>query len=93
MTEIDPRIQALIRGAMLFLTPPEPTPHKRAAAAAQAYQALHLAKKNVLRAGIAEGSQCDVIRRITALQDIIEGETAAILAVAETDTKGATHAC
>lgn len=93
MSDIDPRIQALIKGAMVFLTPPEPTPQKRAAAAAQAHQALHLAIKHVLRAGIAEGSQCDVIRRILELQNIIEGEAVAILAIAETDTKGAENAC
>lgn len=91
MSDIDPRIQALIKGAMVFLTPPEPTPHKRAAAAAQAHQALHMAVKYALRAGIAEGSQCDIIRRIQELQTIIEGEAAAILAIAETDTKGAQH--
>ena len=89
MGVISPRIQALIKGAMVFLTPPEPTPHKRAAAAAQANQALHLAIKNILRAGIAEGSECDAIRRIMELQSIIEGEAVAILAIAETDTKGA----
>ena len=93
MSDIDPRIQALIKNAMVFLTPPEPTPHKRAAAAAQAHQALHMTVKNVLRAGIAEGSQCDIIRRIMELQTIIEGEAAAILAIAETDTKGAENAC
>lgn len=93
VSDIDPRIQALIKGAMVFLTPPEPTPQKRAAAAAQANQALHLAIKNILRAGIAEGSQCDVIRRILELQTIIEGEAVAILAIAETDTKGAENAC
>ena len=89
---IDPRIHALIKGAMVFLTPPEPTPQKRAAAAAQAHQALHLTTKNVLRAGIAEGSQCEIIRRIIELQSIIEGEAVAILAVAENDTKGAQNA-
>ena len=89
---IDPRIQALIKGAMVFLTPPEPTPQKRAAAAAQAHQALHLTTKHVLRAGIAEGSQCDIVRRIIELQDIIEGEATAILAVAENDTKGVQNA-
>lgn len=88
---IDPRIQALIKGAMVYLTPPEPTPQKRAAAAAQAHQALHLAIKHVLRAGIAEGSQCEIVRRIMELQTIIEGEAAAILAIAETDTKEAQH--
>jgi hypothetical protein len=93
MSDIDPRIQALIKGAMVFLTPPEPTPHKRAAAAAQAHQALHMTIKYALRAGIAEGSQCDVIRRILELQNIIEGEAVAILAIADTDTKGAENAC
>ena len=91
MSDIDPRIQALIKGAMVFLTPPEPTPHKRAAAAAQAHQALHMTTKYALRAGIAEGSQCDVIRRILELQNIIEGEAVAILAIAETDTTEAQH--
>jgi hypothetical protein len=92
MSDIDPRIQAVVKAAMVFLTPPEPTPHKRAAAA-QAHQALHLAIKNILRAGIAEGSQCDIIRRIMELQNIIEGEAVAILAIADTDTKGAENAC
>lgn len=91
MSDIDPRIQALIKGAMVFLTPPEPTPQKRAAAAAQAHQALHVTIKYALRAGIAEGSQCDIIRRIMELQNIIEGEAVAILAVAETDTKEGQH--
>lgn len=92
MGVISPRIQALIKGAMVFLTPPEPTPQKRAAAA-QANQALHLAIKNILRAGIAEGSECDAIRRILELQNIIEGEAVAMLASAKTDTKGAENAC
>jgi hypothetical protein len=91
VSDIDPRIQALIKGAMVFLTPPEPTPHKRAAAAAQAHQALHMTIRYALRAGIAEGSQCDIIRRIMELQSIIEGEAVAILAIAETDTKEAQH--
>ena len=69
----------------------EPTPQKRAAAAAQAHQALHVTIKYALRAGIAEGSQCDIIRRIMELQNIIEGEAVAILAVAETDTKEGQH--
>ena len=90
---IDPRIQALIKGAMVYLTPPEPSPQKRAAAAAQAHQALLLTTKSVLRAGIAEGSQWDIVRRIMELQSIIEGEAVAILAVAENDTKGAQDAC
>ena len=93
MSDIDPRIQALIKGAMVFLTPPEPTPQKRAGAAAQAHQALHLTTKAVLRAGIAEGSQCEIIRRIVELQSIIEDEATAILAIADTDTKGAENAC
>ena len=93
MSDIDPRIQALIKGAMVYLTPPEPTPQKRAAAAAQAHQALHLTTKHVLRAGIAEGAKCAIIRRIVELQSIIEGEAVAILAVAENDTKGAQNAC
>jgi hypothetical protein len=93
MSDIDPRIRAVVKAAMVFLTPPEPTPHKRAAAAAQAHQALHMTIKYALRAGIAEGSQCDIIRRIMELQNIIEDEATAILAVAEYDTKGAENAC
>ena len=91
MSDIDPRIQAVVKAAMVFLTPPEPTPHKRAAAAAQAHQALHMTIKYALRAGIAEGSQCEIVRRILELQNIIEGEAVAILAIAETDTKEAQH--
>ena len=81
--ETHPRIPALIRSALVFLTPPEPTVGLRAAAAVRAAEALHTVKRELLKAGLAEGQDCPFMARTLALQHDIETEVFAVLAAQE----------
>lgn len=81
--QIDGRIRGMLRGALLFLQPPERTAERRAAAAEQAAEALNLCKRNLLRAGLATGPDCELIEPLSRLQEIIRAEAEGILAVGD----------
>lgn len=87
----NPRVPGMIRGALVFLTPPERTVALRAAAAVRAAEALHEVKRNLLKAGLADGPNCPLMARTVSLQHDIESEVFAVLAAQEiTEAEGDT---
>lgn len=79
----NPRVPGMIRGALVFLTPPERTVALRAAAAVRAAEALHEVKRGLLKAGLADGPDCPLMARTVSLQHDIESEVFAVLAAQE----------